>query len=74
MNEQMSEKIAGVLGADEYDGLKDWWEGDKYKGKRRGWLIGVCISLSLLILIISSCSNNPDVRNPNDGPPSTMVE
>jgi len=73
MNNELSEKIARVLGADEFDSLKNWWEDDKYKKKRRAWFAGSCIFLSLIILLLATCGS-PNVGDPDDGPPSTLVE
>lgn len=73
MSGDLSERIAGVLGAEEYDDLKAWWNEDKYKKKRRAWLAGACLALAIFILIVSSCGS-PDAGNPADGPRSTLVE
>ena len=73
MSRDLSERIAGVLGADEYDDLKTWWEDDKYKKKRRAWFAGACLALALFILTATTCGS-PDVGDPDDGPPSTLTE
>jgi hypothetical protein len=73
MNNELSEKIARILGADEFDNLNNWWEDDKYKKKRRAWFAGACIFLSLFILVVTNCGS-PDAGDPDDGPASTLVE
>jgi|AntRauTorckE6833_2_1112554.scaffolds.fasta_scaffold03647_9 hypothetical protein len=73
MNQETSEKLAKLLGADDYDSLNNFFNDDKYKQSRRYWLIGTCFSLTLFVLTASNCGG-PDVGNPNDGPASTLSE
>jgi hypothetical protein len=73
MSGDLSEKLARLLGADEYEDLKAWWREDKYKKKRRAWFAGGCLALALFILTMTTCGS-PDAGDPDDGPPSTLVE